>query len=383
MEKDRYKAIPPFSLVPGNLPDFQIYMRTEEGKFVLWAVDGNKVSMEKLGRLTEGGRKEIFISLEDEFKYDLHLEANLGKILENEQVPTDNKASIFTRVSTNVVKETFESSLGLGVMSSEALERTKAMVESALAFIAESKSLHALAKMIGHDYQTYEHATKVLWFTVAFLKMYPETLDQIETGHEELDDTLRKDLLKQCGVGALLHDIGKALIAQEIINKNAPLTEVEWEIVKRHPLNSLAMLLDADLPLFVKQGMVYHHENFHGGGYPMGIAGESIPTLARLLRIIDVFEAMTSRRPYKDPMPPLKAAQIMIGTPENGNGEQASNPDNGNGSKAEQAGDDGAEEKAAAEDAKRDDRDRGMRQCFDIDLLRKFIVFLGNVKLDS
>lgn len=383
MEKDRYKAIPPFSLVPGDLPDFQIYMRTEEGKFVLWAVDGNKVSMEKLGRLTEGGRKEIFISLEDEFKYDLHLEANLGKILENEQVPTDNKASIFTRVSTNVVKETFESSLGLGVMSSEALERTKAMVESALAFIAESKSLHALAKMIGHDYQTYEHATKVLWFTVAFLKMYPETLDQIETGHEELDDTLRKELLKQCGVGALLHDIGKALIAQEIINKNAPLTEVEWEIVKRHPLNSLAMLLDADLPLFVKQGMVYHHENFHGGGYPMGIAGESIPTLARLLRIIDVFEAMTSRRPYKDPMPPLKAAQIMIGAPENGNGEQASNPDNGNGSKAEQAGDDGEEEKAAAEDAKRDDRDRGMRQCFDIDLLRKFIVFLGNVKLDS
>ena len=78
MEKDRYKAIPPFSLVPGNLPDFQIYMRTEEGKFVLWAVDGNKVGMEKLARLTEGGRHEIFISLEDEFKYDLHLEANLG-----------------------------------------------------------------------------------------------------------------------------------------------------------------------------------------------------------------------------------------------------------------------------------------------------------------
>ena len=384
MEKDRYKAIPPFSLVPGDLPDFQIYMRTEEGKFVLWAVDGNKVSMEKLARLTEGGRKEIFISLEDEFKYDLHLEANLGKILENEQVPTDNKASIFTRVSTNVVKETFESSLGLGVMSPEALERTKNMVESALAFIAESKSLHALAKMIGHDYQTYEHATKVLWFTVAFLKMYPETLDQIETGHdEELDDTLRNDLLKQCGVGALLHDIGKALIAQEIINKNAPLTEVEWEIVKRHPLNSLAMLLEADLPLFVKQGMVYHHENFHGGGYPMGIAGESIPPLARLLRIIDVFEAMTSRRPYKDPMPPLKAAQIMIGTPENGNGDKAPQPDDGNGTKPDQGGDGGEKEKDAAEDANQDDRDRGMRQCFDIDLLRKFIVFLGNVKLDS
>lgn len=115
----------------------------------------------------------------------------------------------------------------------------------------------------------------------------------------------------------------------------------------------------------------------------MGIAGESIPPLARLLRIIDVFEAMTSRRPYKDPMPPLKAAQIMIGTPENGNGDKAPQPDDGDGTNPEQVGDDGEKEKAAAEDAKRDARDRGMRQCFDIDMLRKFIVFLGNVKLDS
>ncbi|MBW2562020.1 MAG: HD domain-containing protein, partial [Deltaproteobacteria bacterium] len=199
-------------------------------------------------------------------------------------------------------------------------------------------------------------ATKVLWFTVAFLRHTPDIMEQIAPDYEAFDKKQRMEILKQCGVGALLHDIGKAFISHEIINKNEPLTAVEWEIVKRHPLTSLAMLIDADLPPFVMKGIVHHHEDFNGGGYPMGLEGHNITTLARVLRIVDVFEAMTSRRPYKDPMPPMKAAQIMIGKPE---------------------------DKARGKDAKRGDRDHGMRWCFDEELLRKFIVFLGDVKMDS
>ncbi|MBW2674843.1 MAG: HD domain-containing protein, partial [Deltaproteobacteria bacterium] len=304
----------------------------------------------------EGGHSEVFINLDEEFKYEQHLEANLGTILEDTHSSNDNKASIFSDVSTNVVKDAFETSLGLGTMDLDTIHRTQRMVESALAFIAESKSLQALAKMIGHDYQTYEHATKVLWFTVAFLRHTPDIMEQIAPDYEAFDKKQRMEILKQCGVGALLHDIGKAFISHEIINKNEPLTAVEWEIVKRHPLTSLAMLIDADLPPFVMKGIVHHHEDFNGGGYPMGLEGHNITTLARVLRIVDVFEAMTSRRPYKDPMPPMKAAQIMIGKPE---------------------------DKARGKDAKRGDRDHGMRWCFDEELLRKFIVFLGDVKMDS
>jgi hypothetical protein len=208
--------------------------------------------------------------------------------------------------------------------------------------------------MIGHDYQTYEHATKVLWFTVAFLRLHPEILEQIEPGYPAFDETGKMEILKQCGVGALLHDIGKAFVSHEILTKNDPLNEVEWEIMKRHPLNGLAMLLETDLPPFVKKAVLHHHEDFHGGGYPMSLEGANITPLARVLRIIDVFDAMTSRRPYKEPMAPMKAAQIMIGTPDGKEGD---------------------------EDPEQDDRDLGMRRCFDKELLRKFIVFLGNVKL--
>jgi len=244
----------------------------------------------------------------------------------------------------------------LGRMGPDIVQRTQAMIEKALIFIAESKSLEALTKMIGHDYKTYEHATKVLWFTVAFLRDHEEILERIEPDYPTFNESQKAETLRQCGVAALLHDIGKAFISPEILNKNEPLDQVEWEIMKRHPLNGLAMLVDTDMPLFVKKAVVHHHEDFRGGGYPMSLEGTNITILARVLRIIDAFDAMTSRRPYKEPMPPLKAAQIMVGTPE---------------------------EKTNGESSEQDDRDRGMRQCFDEELLRKFIIFLGNMKLNG
>jgi len=349
-------AISPGAIIPGALPDFKIYVATQQGKYALWALDGKRVSSEQLGRLSENGAKEVFVDLEEQFRYEQYLETNLGNILGNQLTPDHEKAEIFSKVSTTVVKVAFETSYGLGTMSAVAIQRTQQLIENALIFIKEAKSLQALAKMIGHDYQTYEHATKVLWFTVAFLQLNQDILEQIEPGNQAFDETRRMDMLRQCGVSALLHDIGKAFVSPEILSKNEPLTEVEWEIMKRHPLNSLAMLIDTDIPTFVKKAVLHHHEDFQGGGYPHGLEGPNITILARVLRIIDVFDAMTSRRPYKDPMPPMKAVQIMIGT---------------------------TEDRGKDEDPEQDDRDLGMRRCFDKHIIEKFIVFLGNVKQDG
>ncbi len=356
MSKARYMAIPPEVVIPGALPDFRIYVLNPQGKYVLWALEGNRVSEEQLARLSENGMTDVYVDLEEQFKYEQYLETNLGKILSNTSTSEDRKAGIFSKVSTNVIKGAFETTYGLGTMGAEAIQRTEQLIENSLIFIKEAKSLLALAKLIGHDYQTYEHATKVLWFTVAFLQLNPDILEHIGPGYQACDANGRLDILRQCGVGALLHDIGKALVSQEILTKNEPLTDVEWEIMKRHPLNGLAMLVDTDIPQFVKKAILHHHEDFQGGGYPLGLEGLNITLFARVLRIIDVFDAMTSRRPYKDPMPPMKAVRIMIGTPEDPETDW---------------------------DSEQDARDQGMSRCFDGDLLRKFIVFLGKVKLNG
>jgi HD-GYP domain-containing protein (c-di-GMP phosphodiesterase class II) len=357
MNSGRYMPIPPAAIIPGALPEFRIFIQTPQGKYVLWALEGNKVTAEQLAMLGEGGFKEIFVDLDEQFKYDQYVESNLGGILENESSSDDQKAEIFSKVSANVVKGAFETSFGLGVMGADALQRTKSLIGNALKFIKESKSLHSLSRMIGHDYQTYEHATKVLWFTVAFLRMNEDILEQIEPGYQTFDETKKIEILQQCGVAALLHDVGKAFVPHEVLIKTDPLSEVEWETMKRHPLNGLAMLLDTDSPLFVKKAVLHHHEDFNGRGYPMGLEGLNINALARVLRITDVFDAMTSRRPYKEPIAPMKAVQIMIGTPD--------------------------DKSVVDEDSGQDDRDLGMRQCFEEKLLRRFIEFLGNVNPDG
>jgi hypothetical protein len=356
MSERRFMSIPPGAIIPGSLPRFRIYVLSPQGQYVLWAEEGNSVRHSQLATLAENGVKEVFVDLDEEFKYEAYLESHLERILEHPGPSDEQKAAIFSKVSTNVVRGAFETGLGLGRMGQEVVQRTQAMIEKALIFIAESKSLQVLTKMIGHDYKTYEHATKVLWFTIAFLRDHQEVLESIQPDYPTFDESHKMETLRQCGVAALLHDIGKAFISQEILNKDGPLDQVEWEIIKRHPLNGLAMLVDTDMPVFVKKAVLHHHEDFGGGGYPMNLEGMNITILARVLRIIDVFDAMTSRRPYKEPVPPLKAAQIMVGTPE----------ENKNGGPSVQ-----------------DDRDQGMRRCFDEELLRKFIVFLGNMKLDG
>ncbi|MCX5827025.1 MAG: HD domain-containing protein [Deltaproteobacteria bacterium] len=355
MKNVKYVAIPPGAIIPGVLPEFKIFIFSQDGTYVLWAQEGNKVTQEQLAKLSEGGFNEVFVDIEDHFKYERYLETNLGNILESRWSSDEQKTSIFSKVSANVVKTAIESSLGLGTMGVEAMQQTIRLVKNALIFIMEANSMKALAKMIGHDYQTYEHATKVLWFTVAFLRNNLDVLKQIQPSFETSDKNQMIELLGQCGVGALLHDIGKAFIPAAILNKTDPLTPVEWEIIKRHPFSGMAMLLDTDIPDFVKKAVLHHHEDFHGGGYPMGIKGQNISILARVLRIIDTFEAMTSRRPYKAAIRPGEAVQIMIGITQI--------------------------DKVEDSRSQVDYRDQDMKRCFEETLLRKFIVFLGSYDL--
>ena len=99
--------------------------------------------------------------------------------------------------------------------------------------------------------------------------------------------------------GALLHDIGKIGIPDEILNKPGPLTDEEWAVMKRHPaigrrlLEPIAFLEDAlDVP-------ARHHERWDGGGYPDGLASEAIPLAARIFAVADVWDALTHDRPYR------------------------------------------------------------------------------------
>ncbi|MEG1575244.1 MAG: HD-GYP domain-containing protein, partial [Clostridium sp.] len=98
---------------------------------------------------------------------------------------------------------------------------------------------------------------------------------------------------------ALLHDIGKIGIAEEILNKPGKLTAEEYEIMKGHVENSIGIIKHLPSLDYVIPAVIGHHERYDGKGYPRGISGEDIPIMARILCVADSFDAMVSKRSYK------------------------------------------------------------------------------------
>ena len=111
--------------------------------------------------------------------------------------------------------------------------------------------------------------------------------------------------------GALLHDIGKIAIPEFILNKPTVLTETEYEKMKIHPAVGAVMLKDIEFPYPVLPLVKSHHERWDGNGYPEGLKGDEIPLSARILSLVDCYDALTTNRPYRSPMSPPQIIELF------------------------------------------------------------------------
>ena len=144
-------------------------------------------------------------------------------------------------------------------------------------------NLKALSSALNaKDYYTLGHAARVAAYTVMLGR---------QLGWEE-------DTLSPIEEAAYLHDIGKISISDRVLLKPSRLNQQEWDQMREHPVVSA----DIIRPLFPPElvlGVRHHHEHYDGTGYPDGLAGEEIPTLARAMAVVDAYDAMSCRRPYK------------------------------------------------------------------------------------
>ncbi len=148
-----------------------------------------------------------------------------------------------------------------------------------------------------------------------------EATDQYTAGHCERVADYACMLAAKSGIdaqtltwfrmGAFLHDVGKTGVPPHILRKPGKLDPQEWAIMKRHTIMGDDMLSRIEFPWDVRPMVRGHHERWDGTGYPDGLAGEAIPLTARILCIADVFDALTTRRPYRDPSSPDEALEIM------------------------------------------------------------------------
>nr|WP_312973324.1 HD-GYP domain-containing protein [Pseudomonas sp.] len=159
-----------------------------------------------------------------------------------------------------------------------------------------SSALLGLARLKHKDEYTYMHSVAVCALMLSLAR---------QLGLDE-------ERAREAGLAGLLHDVGKMAMPLEVLNKPGSLTDAEFAIMRSHPERGHAMLLAAgSLPESALDVCLHHHEKYDGSGYPGHLAGEDISLLARMGAVCDVYDAITSNRPYKQAWNPAESLARM------------------------------------------------------------------------
>jgi HD-GYP domain-containing protein (c-di-GMP phosphodiesterase class II) len=196
--------------------------------------------------------------------------------------------------SAETMRDLFtEVRLGNAIQADECVSLVDDVVES---INRHPDALLSLVRLKTADEYTYMHSVAVCALMVAL-------------GHQL---GLSETQCREAGMAGMLHDLGKAAMPQEILNKPGKLTPAEFEVIRQHPIRGHEMLLaGVNISEGVRDVCRHHHERFDGTGYPDSLKGEQISLLARMGAVCDVYDAVTSERPYKGGWDPAHALSQM------------------------------------------------------------------------
>lgn len=191
-------------------------------------------------------------------------------------------------------KEVFkELSAGREIDYNKLSEITEIMVSETL---NDSEVIQLLNRVRDVDEYTYTHCLNVAFYSMFIAKWLK----------------LPKQDLKEITQAGLLHDIGKASIPLDILNKKGKLTSEEFEIIKKHTLLGYKVIKDQpNISKDIKDGVLLHHERINGSGYPYGYTGERIPLSPKIVAVADVYDAMTQKRVYKNGATPFEVFEMF------------------------------------------------------------------------
>lgn len=300
------------SLIFLNLDDFKLYnelygndegdaalvrfakiLKNTIGQFGTVARFGGKefaVSLPKCGsgmakNYVEKIREEFILAQgmsEDTYKKSLTFSAGICSY----PTSANNPSQMLTNVNMAVYSAKRDGKNNIVVYTREKSLKTEVKSKKTIGQEYMSTIYALTAAIDAKDHYTFNHSQNVSAYATQLARAIGLDEEHVE-------------IIRQAG---LLHDIGKIGIPESILSKKERLTNEEFEIMKKHVEGAIAMIRHLPSLDYVIPNAITHHERWDGKGYPRGIAGENIPVGGRCLAIADAFDAMISRRPYKEPM---------------------------------------------------------------------------------
>jgi len=302
-------AIDPLSINPEYLTNFSLFERYNQKngqyRFRCLLVDSSSIPRKRLIEVLHSW-DTVYIHKNQNRNYKEYVKNNLEFILNHDDITVKKKTQTLVNQSTEVIKESFAINFSSRQDSAKMVQNIENLVSKAIDFISGLDSLKGIVDLIGHDYQTHTHSIKVGWLIAIFINFNQE-LFALETKKQF------RNLLIQSVVAGFLHDVGKIKIPKNVINKTGKLNNLEYVIIQSHTAYSTSLLFESGLPRSTMQTILYHHENEDGSGYPCGMSKDQIPLMAKICHIVDVFDALTSKRAYKEAKTPFEALKIMAG----------------------------------------------------------------------
>lgn len=287
------------NLVPEQGVSFAVYLKTkipstERYQYHLCCPPGEIFKMEWARKLQMQGIKQVYFQNQEQAQVVQYLFTHLSTVMEDNNLPIHTKAS-------RVYDATL---LWTRAFFTEAVARTGEQILLGIKFVdslfdcIRRDHYHRdwLLKLCRHDQTLYTHSVNTCLLGLSYTRFLRWSDPRI----------------KAFGLGALLHDVGMTKVPATALCKPGPLSEEDWDLVRKHPTTGMHLLKDYSAVCYEALLMVQqHHEYGDGSGYPERLTLKAIHPWARVLRILDSYEALTARRSWRPPQAPVQALWIM------------------------------------------------------------------------
>ncbi len=270
-----------------------LYIKHED-RLMPFLQKGGIFTRDHLVELNQYGLSKIFIRGKEAVVFEEYVSAYSDRILTDPTVPSRVKAATFYISSIHALRKAFDDP------NSERIEEIKNTLKPMFKNIMNNQVLlNDLFSITEHDFNTYTHSVNVgIFATSLAIHLFKG------------DSTIGNIQLEHQSYGYFLHDVGKSRVPLAILRKRGKLNQDEWAVMKKHPEWGYTILMETghltDEAAYIS---MQHHERPDGSGYPFGM--KDIHPCARICAVADIFDALTSARPYKKAMRPFEAIDII------------------------------------------------------------------------
>lgn len=279
------------TLVPDACVGLDLFNKEESsGRYVLYLGSDYPLQKDDLDKLRGRGVNRLYIAKTARERYQDYLR----EVVDNDSLDTPMAARV--GAMNEVVLDVLETSFA-NRDTDDTVDAAHQLGSLAADIICrDTFAASDLFRVLHHDYATFTHTANVAFFCGILAAELGMSQDEVEL----------------VTVGGLLHDLGKLEISEDLLTKPSRLDDQEYRAIQTHTLRGFRQLARRDDLNWGQLMMVYqHHERIDGCGYPVGLVGSEIHDWGKICAVVDVFEALTSHRPYRKPMPRRKALELQ------------------------------------------------------------------------